>query len=68
MYQFYLSLYDDSMVAIYSIMSIGIPYRDPVSEFLGNKQGMIYKTLLLYEKKYLLEFQKLMSKHYMNYS
>ena len=40
--------YDDSVLAMYSIMSIGIPYRDPVNEFLGNKQGNIYKKLLLY--------------------
>lgn len=48
--------YDDSVLAMYSIMSIGIPYRDPVNEFLGNKQGKIYKKLLLYKKKYLSEF------------
>ena len=33
--------YDDSMLAIYSILSIGIPYRDPIEEFLGGKQGML---------------------------
>ncbi|CAF4325357.1 unnamed protein product [Adineta steineri] len=35
-----LQLYqlDDSMLAIYSILSIGIPYRDPVEEFLAGKQ------------------------------
>lgn len=33
--------YDDSMLAMYAIMSIGIPYRDPVKEFLDNKQGMV---------------------------
>ena len=32
--------YDDSMLAIYSILSVGISYRDPVEEFLGGKQGI----------------------------
>jgi hypothetical protein len=32
---------DDSMLAIYSILSIGVPYRDPVEEFLGGKQGTL---------------------------
>ncbi|CAF4464364.1 unnamed protein product, partial [Adineta steineri] len=32
--------YDDSMLAIYSILSIRIPYRDPFEEFLDNKQGI----------------------------
>jgi hypothetical protein len=35
--------HDDSMLAIYSILSIGIPYRDTIEEFLNNKQGMVYK-------------------------
>jgi hypothetical protein len=35
--------YDDSMLAMYSILSIGIPYRDPVEEFLDNKLGIIQK-------------------------
>ena len=30
---------DDSMLAIYSILCIGIPYRDPFEEFLGRKEG-----------------------------
>lgn len=34
--------YDDSMLAIYSILSIGIPYRDPIKEFLVDKDGMFY--------------------------
>jgi len=33
--------YDDSMLAMYSILSIGISYRDPMEEFLPNKIGMI---------------------------
>jgi hypothetical protein len=33
--------YDNSMLAMYSIMSIGIPYRDPVTEFLVNEERMI---------------------------
>jgi hypothetical protein len=32
--------YDDSMLAMYSILSIGVPYRDPLKDFLGGKQGM----------------------------
>ncbi|CAF2041804.1 unnamed protein product [Rotaria magnacalcarata] len=32
---------DDSMLAIYSILSIGIPYRDPIEEFLGGKQALV---------------------------
>jgi hypothetical protein len=35
--------YDDSMLAIYSILSIGIPYRDPIEEFLGGKHGVFCK-------------------------
>ena len=31
--------YDDSMLAMYSILCIGISYRDPVQEFLNNKLG-----------------------------
>ncbi|CAF4168613.1 unnamed protein product, partial [Adineta steineri] len=38
--------YDDSMLAIYSILSIGIPYRDPYEEFLGNKQGICLMNLI----------------------
>ncbi|CAF1594644.1 unnamed protein product, partial [Adineta steineri] len=42
--------YDDSMLAIYSILSIGIPYRDAFEEFLDNKQGirlinLVYKYI-----------------------
>jgi hypothetical protein len=37
----FTSRYDDSMLAMYSILSIGIPYRDPIEEFLVNKTGMI---------------------------
>ena len=36
--------YDDSMLAIYSILSIGVPYRDPNVEFLDGKQGMVDKS------------------------
>lgn len=32
--------YSDSMLAMFSIMAIGIPYRDRVGEFLGGKQGI----------------------------
>ena len=31
--------YNDSMLAIYSILSIGVTYRDPIEEFLDSKQG-----------------------------
>jgi hypothetical protein len=31
--------YNDSMLAMYSILSIGVAYRDPIEEFLGGKQG-----------------------------
>ena len=31
--------YNDSMLAIYSILSIGVAYRDPIEEFLDGKQG-----------------------------
>ena len=48
--------YDDSMLAIYSTMSIGIPYRDPVNEFLSNKPGMIYNIYYYYQNKYLINF------------
>ncbi|CAF4235357.1 unnamed protein product, partial [Adineta steineri] len=37
--------YDDSMLAIHSILSIGIPYRDPFEEFLDNKQDDNIKAL-----------------------
>ncbi|CAF4108114.1 unnamed protein product, partial [Adineta steineri] len=37
--------YDDSMLAIYSILSIGIPYRDPVEEFLAGKQENDVKAI-----------------------
>lgn len=30
---------DDPMLAIYSILSIGIQYRDPIEQFLDSKQG-----------------------------
>ncbi|CAF4040233.1 unnamed protein product [Rotaria sordida] len=43
--------YDDSMLAMYSILSIGIPYRDPIEEFLGGKLGILQylAALLRYE-------------------
>ncbi|CAF1406834.1 unnamed protein product [Adineta steineri] len=34
------------MLAIYSILSIGIPYRDPYEEFLDNKQGICLINLI----------------------
>ncbi|CAF1643694.1 unnamed protein product [Adineta steineri] len=37
--------YDDSMLAIYSILSIGIPYRDAVEEFLAGKQENDVKAI-----------------------
>lgn len=35
--------YNNPMLAIYSMLCIGIPYRDPFEEFLNNKQGLYYK-------------------------
>ena len=32
--------YSDPMLAMYSILSIGLPYRDPIIEFLGGEQGV----------------------------
>ncbi|CAF4608491.1 unnamed protein product, partial [Rotaria magnacalcarata] len=36
--------YDDSMLAIYSIHSIGVSYRDPIEQFLSGKQGIFNKS------------------------
>ncbi|CAF1110690.1 unnamed protein product, partial [Rotaria magnacalcarata] len=36
--------YDDSMLAIYSILSIGVSYRDPIEQFLSGKRGIFNKS------------------------
>ena len=36
----FICRHDNSTLAIYSMLSIGISYRDPIEEFLGNKQGI----------------------------
>ncbi|CAF4849785.1 unnamed protein product [Rotaria socialis] len=49
---------DDPIRAIYSMLSIGIQYRDPIEQFLGGKQDNDIKTIrvtLLKYKSRLLE-------------
>ncbi|CAF5068625.1 unnamed protein product, partial [Rotaria sp. Silwood1] len=52
--------YDDSMLAMYSMLSIGIPYRDPIKEFLGeNDLNAIHKLLLNNKSEILQRFSTL---------
>ncbi|CAF1425719.1 unnamed protein product [Adineta steineri] len=59
----FMCRYDDSMLAIYSILSIGIAYRDPFAEFLNNKQDNdikdLYQTLLKNRNKLIQQFSTL---------
>ncbi|CAF2917755.1 unnamed protein product [Rotaria sp. Silwood2] len=47
--------YDDSMLAMYSMLSIGIPYRDPIEEFLGENDLNAIHQLLLKSKSEILQ-------------
>ncbi|CAF1168506.1 unnamed protein product [Rotaria sp. Silwood1] len=47
--------YDDSMLAMYSMLSIGIPYRDPIEEFLGENDLNAIHQLLLKSKPEILQ-------------
>ncbi|CAF3460120.1 unnamed protein product, partial [Rotaria socialis] len=51
---------DDPIRAIYSMLSIGIQYRDPIEQFLGGKQDndikTIHETLLKYKSSLLERF------------
>ncbi|CAF4534288.1 unnamed protein product [Rotaria socialis] len=55
--------YDDSMLAIYSILSIGVSYRDPIEQFLNGKQEVdikaIHQILLKYKAQLLNQFSTL---------
>ncbi|CAM2727444.1 unnamed protein product [Rotaria socialis] len=55
--------YDDSMLAIYSILSIGVSYRDPIEQFLSGKQEVdikaIHQILLKYKAQLVQQFSTL---------
>ncbi|CAF1310613.1 unnamed protein product [Rotaria sordida] len=55
--------YDDSMLAMYSMLSIGIPYRDPIEQFLGGKLendlNAIHQLLLKSKRDILQRFSTL---------
>ncbi|CAF1477420.1 unnamed protein product [Adineta ricciae] len=54
--------YNESMLAMYSILTIGVPYRDPIEQFLGeNDMTAIHEVLLKNRNQLTTSFSRLPS-------